>query len=334
MLVLEGVRLEAYGRTPQLAVSGKGLVAFAPGGDVGLSTPVWVDRDGSVETIPLPAARYGALKLSPDGLRLAITVPGTRSDVLVYDFTAPGSALNPVTTLDYDRRAPVWSPDGRLLAFGADVAAEAGADQLATEFVQEIGGGDANRLLERDPEGSVFAGAWSSMGDMALAVQIAGMGTNIWMLPSGAREAQMFLDLPGDQWAGGFSPDGRWLAYHSDESGTQKVWVTDYPGRATRQMLSTHPGEGKEPVWSPLGDEVFYRSDGSIYAVPVQADSTLTVGTPVHLFRGPFVTVGGPEFDVAPDAQRFISHARSTALRILAPEDRLGAPIARIGASA
>jgi Tol biopolymer transport system component len=271
---------------------------------MGLSTPVWVDREGSVETIPLPAARYGALALSPDGLQLAITVPGTRRDVRVYDFT-PDSDLNPVTTLDYDIGQPLWSPDGRQLAFVAEVPVEDGTDP-STVFVQDIGGGDARRLLDEDPASLVIAQAWSSTGDIALAVQFVGEGTNIWMLPSGAREAQMFLDLPGDQWAGGFSPDGRWLAYHSDESGTQEVWVTDYPGGTTRRMLSTHAGEGKEPIWSPLGDEVFYRSDGSIYAVPVQADSTLTVGTPVELFRGPFVTVGGPEFDVAPDAQRFI----------------------------
>ena len=82
--------------------------------------------------------------------------------------------------------------------------------------------------------------------------------------------------------------------------------MTDYPAGAQRTLLSTNAGEGKEPKWSPLGDEVFYRSDRSLYAVTVEVDSVVTPGTPRRLFEGPFVTVSGPEFDVDSDAQRFL----------------------------
>ena len=239
-LVLENVRREGYGGALQIAVSDDGLFAYVPGVDMGISTPVWVGRDGNVDMIPLPPARYGALDLSPVGRRLVIQVNGTTADVWHYDFT-PGTELSLLTPLGGNKEGPIWSGDGRSVAFRSDGGSSGPGGLTAGVFVESIAGGEAQRIIEQS-FASAWPGAWSAGGAFAFGPIDSDTGADIWVIPPNSPEPRPFIVTADDQYAGDFSPDGRWLAYHTDESGRMEVWVTDYPAGVQRTLLSTNPG--------------------------------------------------------------------------------------------
>jgi Tol biopolymer transport system component len=102
------------------------------------------------------------------------------------------------------------------------------------------------------------------------------------------------------------SPDGRWLAYVSDESGQDEIYVQAYPGPGARYTISTEGG--REPLWAADGTELFYRKDEQVLVVPIQSGPELTLGTPRVLFKGRYASVpwAGNNYDVSPDGQRFV----------------------------
>ncbi|MBI2819587.1 MAG: PD40 domain-containing protein [Acidobacteria bacterium] len=126
--------------------------------------------------------------------------------------------------------------------------------------------------------------------------------------------AQPFLKTPYEDTAPKFSPDGKWLAYSSDESGRREIYVQPYPGPGGKWQISTNGGQ--EPVWNPKGGELFYRSGSKIMAVEVNQSrdregavpSTFSAGKPSILFEGPYLSTAAsfPYYDVSPDGQRFL----------------------------
>jgi hypothetical protein len=101
-----------------------------------------------------------------------------------------------------------------------------------------------------------------------------------------------------------FSPDGRWVAYQSDETGQLEIYICRFPDRSGKQQVSTDGGY--EPVWNRNGEELFYRNGNRMMAVPVQMDGDLVLGRPTSLFEGRFVYHGLGSYDVTPDGQRFV----------------------------
>ena len=223
--VLEGVRREAFGQVPQLAVSENGLLAYVAGVDMGITTPVWVDRAGEEESTGMRAARYGTFDLSPDGRSLAIQIIGTTSDVWIHDF-APGTEPRRMTAQG-NNRYPLWAGGVGMLAFSSDILNP--GRSLFVILLQSIDGGLPRRMMDRDFPLGVYAEAWSQNGALALSVVDPATGGDIWILHPDSLEPRPLITGPGEQWAGGFSPDGRWFAYFSDESGQNEVYVTDYP---------------------------------------------------------------------------------------------------------
>jgi Tol biopolymer transport system component len=141
-------------------------------------------------------------------------------------------------------------------------------------------------------------------------------GYDIWTLAlDGDREAGPLLDSPhNERWAQ-LSPDGRWLAYASDESGRYEIYVVSFPDLRGKRAVSIDGGI--EPRWSPRGDEIFFKAGGegelhrahsTLMAAPVTGGSTLAFGTPQVLFEGDYVAGAccGPSYDVGPDGQRFV----------------------------
>ena len=299
--VLDGVRREASG-VPQFAVSGNGMLAYVRGVDMGITRPVWVDRVGTEESIPIRPDRYGALDLSPDGRHLAISIISTTTDLWLSDFS-PGAEPRRLTSYGGIMTQATWTSNASV-AFSS-LGYDASGAESSTLVLQPIDGSEPRQLLDENIPGRVFVETWSADGVLAFDVDTP-QGGDIWVLPRDSAAARPLLSSPASEWAGDFSPDGRWLAYMSDEGGQNEVWVTDYPQAATRTQLSTNVGDGKEPIWSPLGDEVLYRSGGRLYSVRVSTGPELQPETPQVLFEGPYATVVGPEFDVAPDAQKFI----------------------------
>jgi hypothetical protein len=120
------------------------------------------------------------------------------------------------------------------------------------------------------------------------------------------RKAQVFLRTPFEDTAPKFSPDGKWLAYSSDESGRREVYLQPYPGPGSKWQISSEGGQ--EPVWNPNGRELFYRSGSKIMAVEITTQPGFAAGRPKALFEGPYLPTAGsfPYYDVSPDGQRFL----------------------------
>ena len=134
---------------------------------------------------------------------------------------------------------------------------------------------------------------------------------DIWLLPTdGTREPVVFLETPSDETPAMFSPDGRWIAYVSDESGRREVYVRPFPGPGERTQISVNGAS--EPMWARNGRELFYREGNRLMTVTVEAGSTFVASAPQALFEGRFVQVdfglgaSTANYDVSQDGRRFL----------------------------
>jgi dipeptidyl aminopeptidase/acylaminoacyl peptidase len=149
--------------------------------------------------------------------------------------------------------------------------------------------------------------SWSQDGQLLAFIELnPNTGYDIWVLRMGERKAQPFLRTPFNETAPRFSPDGRWLAYESDESGRYEIYVQPYPGPGGKWQISTEGGQ--EPAWNRNGRELFYRSGNKVMAVDIATQTSFTAGKPHMLFEGQYQPspASFPNYDVSPDGQRFL----------------------------
>jgi eukaryotic-like serine/threonine-protein kinase len=256
---------------------------------------VWVDRKGLERAIPAAPRPYTYPRLSPDGQRIGVTVSELGRQVWMYDLTR--ETLTRLTFEGTTNGSPVWTADGKRVAFSSG--------SPANLFWQPAdGSGKPERLTtsqypqtptSRSPDGLV-----------AFREQTPTTGNDIWVLRLSDRKAEPFLRTPFAESSPQFSPDGRWLAYHSDESGRTEVYVRPYPGPGSKWQISTEGG--MEPVWNPNGRELFYRNGNKMMAVNIITQPGFSSGKPTALFEGPYVPTPTSlsNYDVSPDGQRFL----------------------------
>ena len=288
----------------QFSVSTTGVLTYLPGGifpDPERSL-VWVGRDGTAEPLPLPSRRYLGPELSPDGQRLAVWTQGDRN-VWVSDISR--ATMSRLTTDGLNARV-IWTPDGKRLTFGSTTT---GQENL---FWKPADGSGAAERLTTDPNLQA-ASSWSPDGKTLAFLQRVGLiNYDIWLLSfeNGVTKARPFLQTPFREVYAEFSPDGRWLAYVSNESGREEVYVQPYPRSGGKQQVSTDGGS--QPAWARNGREMFFTVPGSsgttrMMAVDVTLGATFTVGRPRMLFEG---RSGGQAlirgYDVTADGRRFI----------------------------
>jgi dipeptidyl aminopeptidase/acylaminoacyl peptidase len=291
----------------QFSVSESGSLLYVPGGifpDPERSL-VWVDRTGAVQPLALPARAYINPRLSPDGHRVVLWTQGDRN-IWVHDLAR--GTLTRLTSEARNARA-IWTPDGTRVTYGS---ATGGTENIFWKPAD--GSGPAERLTTSDYSNA--AGSWSPDGQtLAFTEQRPETGFDIWVLPlSGDRRPRVIIQTRFNEAYLDFSPDGRWLAYASDESGRSEVYVQPYPGPGPRQQVSTDGGTA--PAWSRDGRELFYTTTHSIggqatftkmMAVPVALRPTFTAGTPRMLFQGRYgATAIIRGYDVMPDGRRFL----------------------------
>ena len=297
--VLDDVRREANW-FPQLAFSADGWLAYIPGTDMGISTPVWVDRNGVEEPIPLPPQRYGSFRLSPDGSQVALLIEGATTDVWLFDFerATPPRRL----TVGGYKSAPIWSPDGQRVAFGMLKSSNQGT--MSGIFQQGIDGGQLLPMVS-DLAERITPYIWTSDGLLIFdAFHSLDTGSDIWVARLGdAEEPEPFVRTTASEWGATLSPDGRFVAYTSDESGQYQIYVKSFPPTEAKWTISAEYGE--EPRWSATGDEIFYRRGEQWLSVPVKTDPEFEAGIPQVIFEGPYINVTDLSYDVTPDARRF-----------------------------
>ncbi len=294
--VLQGVRTESYG-SGQFSFSLDGTLAYVPGGS-GLDAKLtWVDRLGKVESLPVQTQTYGDFRISPDAQHLAATIYGTTVDIWVYEFKR--NAWTRLTSQGVNT-SPLWTPDGKRVVYTASV------DGSASNLFWQAS--DASGKPERLTTSQYIQtpGSWSPDGKTLLVRQYNPTGQDILALQFEGDKTTMspYLNSPANESFPTFSPDGKWVAYASTESGRFEVYIAAYPTPARRFQISTNGGE--EPKWSPKGNELFYRNGQKWMKVDISLGSPVAVGKPENLFEGPFVNVPGYSYDVGPGAQKFL----------------------------
>jgi serine/threonine-protein kinase len=283
------------------SLAGDGTLVYAPGGvQARASRLALADRKGATQLLQVPSQGFANPALSADGQRVAITVQGTDTNVWIFDIVRGAAAR--LTFQPVEDESPAWTPDGRKVAFSSDsdkgrALIWKNADGSGSEEILWVGGTHTHLgSFSRDGRFLAFVDYDSTtQGD-------------IWVLPlQGDRKAIKFIGTSFNERSPAFSPDGRWLAFTSDDSGHDEVYVVPFPGPGGKWQIST-AGGGYGPVWARNGRELFYRHENKMMAVAVASQPSFSAGVPRQLFESMFEAVPRREanYDVTPDGQRFL----------------------------
>jgi eukaryotic-like serine/threonine-protein kinase len=309
--VVEGIWRTTPERTPQYAVSDAGTLIYIPGQTRTVAALqralVWVDQKGKEESISAVPNDYRMPRISPDGTRVALTIyTGQKSDIWIWDL-----ARETMTRLTFNEASagPLWTLDGQRIAF---------VSSSAVYWKAADGTGEDEKLGSAADRG-LGPWSWSSDGKTLVVLEFPG-GLN-WDIGSLSMEGdhkwrsllhEKYIELQPK-----ISPDGRWMAYMSSESGRAEVYVRPFPEiNKGRWQVST--SGGNSPLWSPDGRKLFYRSGDAGMVVPVETEPAFRPGKPEALFRGAYVGLSLDDahtWDISPDGKRFlmIKEAVSTA---------------------
>jgi Tol biopolymer transport system component len=305
--VTDRMQIASLGRV-DFSLSRNGDLAFLAEQQQPVSRLVWADRAGREAATLGEAGLYREMALSPDDARLALTIAGgdglNTYDIWVVDLARGArSRLTFGPTLD---GFPVWSRDGQWIAYGSG-AVPALTRKLAS------GAGEAQTLFA-DKERIVVPTDWAPDGARLLVESITTTQDNTDLLVVATGEAggaTPFIQSPAPmvEAVGRFSPDGRWIAYQSSESGRFEVYVQSHPPSGGKWQIST--AGGAWPMWRGDGREIVYRTaDDTLFAVPISATaSDLAPGAPVRLFQRTLNKVGAGargRVVMTRDGQRFL----------------------------
>jgi len=297
--------LDNVGRTSagaHFAAAADGTMMFMQRTSTDRRSLVWVDRRGIASPIGTIAPRqFASPVVSPDGNRIAAVVSErSQSDLWLYERATGASGR---LTFDGGIAAGLaWTPDGRYVTYAKNAK---GASFIA---LQAVDGDRRSRQLFAATE-MLWPGGWSAdgqhLGYMRSTRETFG-DVEVFDV-GGSNTRRAVVATPATEWGAKLSPDGHWMAYTSNTTGTWEVYVQPFPGPGNPRTVSVDGGT--EVVWSKDGREIFFRSGTRMMAAPtVMARDGLSIGAPAVLFDGPFVAgqPGLPNFDVSSDGQRFL----------------------------
>ena len=289
--VLEGVTTFPTSGGAQFSISRNGSLLYAPGNSWGDDLRVIsVDREGRSRPLIETQRRFAHFRLSPDGSSLALAIDGANMSLWVYDISRATLSLLAST---FDSAAPVWSPEGNQVVF----ASNRGATARNNLFLVAMDGSGEPEPLTTSDDGQIPY-SWSPDGKTLVFLQQG----DIWTLSmDGGGASQPFLQTKSLEGGPLFSPNGKWLAYESDESGRNEIHMRPFPGPGRRWQVSTDGGTS--PTWSASGDELFYRNGDKMMVVQVETEEELRLGNPRLLFERRSET---NSYDVLPDGQGFV----------------------------
>jgi serine/threonine-protein kinase len=321
--VVEKVTMSGTTGTADFVLSQNGTLVYVPGGVGGGNTRslAWVNRQGREEPIMAPPRAYTTPRLAPDGSRVALDIRDQEGDVWVWDLKR-----ETLTRLTFDPgldQSPVWTPDSRRIIFSS---ARGGVQNLYWQAADNTG---TVERLTTSPNAQ-FPTSMSPDGTRVLFEEIApktNRDVGMLTLPDLAArtaatpppQASAGLDVArkGDfgpliqttfnETNGYVSPDGRWVAYQSNESGSNQVYVRPFPKVDTGHWQVSTAG-GNRPLWARSGRELFYENNGALMAVTVQTTGAMfSPGNPTKLFdTAPYYFSGFHTYDVSADGQQFL----------------------------
>ena len=263
---------------------------------------IWVDRQGREEPSNAPPRNYLDMRLSPEAQRIAVAIPAAFNDVWTFDF-ARGGLTRQTFEADEDE-TPVWSPDGRWIAYSS-----IRGNRRIVFRRRADGSGPEEALWSARLPAHSHVQDWTGDGtSLIVAVSEAdtGQSLDLMLLPvDGARALKPLVQSRFNEQGARVSPDRRWVAYSSDESGRDEVYVRPFPALDGKWQISTGGGYG--PVWSRRGDELFYRGEASVMAVHISTTPSFSASPPQKLFEDHFGGAANhPSYDVSPDGRRFL----------------------------
>jgi len=297
--VIEGVSTIGPPGTVDYTFSDSGVLVYVTAANNGSqgTTMIWVDRKGGVSPITANRQPWGTGRLSPDGTRIATGLKRATGemDVWVYDI---GRGISNRLSFDGASDNPIWTRDGRRLIYGTSKEGQTGLYSVAAD-----GSGTPEQILKIGSG----RGLPTSISPDGKTVVYTGLSANsrsrimVWTQGSDPRPLH---DVPFAEANGILSPDGKWIAYESNESGAQEIYVQPFPGPGAKVRISQQSGSW--PRWSANMKELFFWEGAApvtgVVAVPIQAGASFQAGTPERLFA----MTSGTTWDVAPDAKRFL----------------------------
>jgi Protein kinase domain/WD40-like Beta Propeller Repeat len=299
--IVDGVATSTGGGGINMAVSATGTLVYMPGAGIGdQRSLVWVDRMGREEPLSTPVRRYQYARISPDGTRLALDIRDQEYDIWIWDFTRPA-----LTRLTFDSTRdmyPVWTPDSRRIVFASQ---RSGTQNLYAQAADGTGG--VERLT--DTASTQYPYFVTPSGDTLVVREDAPRtGSDLLLVPF-AGQSQPLLHSMFSELNAELSPDGRWLAYQSNESGRNEIYVRPFPDvTGGRWQVST--GGGRTPLWGRTAGELFYRSgEGAVMAVRGESGPAWRGSLPTQVLPARYWDDSGTTsrtFEVAPDGQRFL----------------------------
>jgi serine/threonine-protein kinase len=299
--VLDNVRVEGKDGTLQFAVSESGALVYVPGGEDERNI-VWVSRNGNQTPVDSTwVGDFSDVALSPDGGRLAITITGNDGNSVWVKRLPNGSLTRLTLTGSSDR--PTWTPDGRTVAY---LATRGGK---RTAWMRRADGSNDEQPVNRKAP-QLDEVSFSPDGRFTI-LRTLGTSANTRKLltttsPDSTPKPLVHTDY--DNYAAVISPNGKWMAYGSNESRQDEVYVRPFPAVDSARWTISVSG-GTEPMWSRNGRELFFRTpSGDMMAVPITGGNTFQAGTPVKLFNNPNLVTSERHhaYDVGLDGQHFL----------------------------
>jgi Tol biopolymer transport system component len=304
-VVLKNVMFGEANGYAHFAAADNGTIAYLSGPDTGADRGfVLVDRTGAARPLTTDRKAYENAMISPDGSRIALTVVAANDSLWTLELDR---GLMTRITFEGESAMPVWSPDGRRLIYARHMGGE-----LRRLYSVPADGGAPPELLHASDRHEVPASS-SAAGNLLAFTRIDDVtGSDVWVMSlEGERKARPWLATRFQETQPQVSPNGRWIAYVSDESGRAQVYVRSYPDGANKRQVSLEGGV--EPRWRRDGRELFYRRDEAVLSTQLtEAGAVLRFSVPAVLFKARTdYLIASPartwdSWDVMPDGQHFV----------------------------
>jgi eukaryotic-like serine/threonine-protein kinase len=299
--VMQAINASATGLNThegQFDISDSGALVYAEGGVTPSPkhTLVWVDQKGMEQPAVPFQSTFPWPRLSPDGQRIAYRGPGMQ--IWIYDLIR---GTNSRLTSDGEAIMPVWSPDGKRILFSWT-----NSSMNSNLFWQPY---DESTSMERlaTSDSSQQPGSWSPNGEtVAFVTSYTPNQQDIALLDIRSRQVKPFLNSKYNEFFPEFSPDGRWIAFTTDETGQDEVYVRPFPNSTRKYSVSS--SGGIEPLWARNGKQLFYRGEIEMFVADVRTDGGFSTSKPRLLFEKPGYVFGYPvrTYDISLDGQRFL----------------------------
>ena len=289
------------------SASSNGSLAYLtrrPGSAVPGMRPTWFDRTGKVLGVVADPGQYDSIDLAPDGTRLSVSLQNSNGGIWLYDLARGGKSR---FTFGSERDViGVWSPDGARIVFSSL------RDGPVNLYWKLSNGAGVDQLLLKS-DAPKWVNDWSRDGRFILySTGVGSANLDLWVLPmDGDRKPRPYLQTSFNKKQGQFSPDSRFVAYASDETGNLEIYVQPFPEASGGKWMISQNG-GVEPRWSRDGKELFYFSGRTLMSVEVETNPAFKAGAPKALFDAPIeagYTNDGHRWQIAPDGKRFLALA-------------------------